>query len=94
MLFNYYFFVVVFCGQEGFEEFLLTDYLEYILQEQNECDSFGIKKVSWAEVVKRPRIKRESNPMKCGANNHTTGLAVAALALYIRYLQNRLQKKK
>ncbi|KAF2890697.1 hypothetical protein ILUMI_15476, partial [Ignelater luminosus] len=75
------------CGQEGFQEFLLKEYLEYILQEQNECGGFRDNKhVSWKEVAEKQRIKRESGPMKCGANNHTTGLATEVLSLYIRLL--------
>ncbi|KAF2893343.1 hypothetical protein ILUMI_12829 [Ignelater luminosus] len=86
-LFDLFLEQIALCGQEGFEEFLLDEYLEYILQEQNECGGFGNKHVSWKELAEKQRIKRESNPMMCGANSHTTGLATAALALFIRLLE-------
>ncbi|KAF2889853.1 hypothetical protein ILUMI_16320 [Ignelater luminosus] len=82
------------CGLEGYAEFLQKRYLEHVLQQQNKFGGFGVKEVDLKELARKQRIKKESNRMMYGANNHTTGLATEVLALYIRFLLKKLIRNK
>lgn len=82
ILFNYLInqILVFFCGLEGYEEFFEKKWLIQILSWQNPHGCYQ----STAQLS--PRVKRTSNVIDYGCSDHTTGLGMATISLYLNYL--------
>ncbi|KAB0795055.1 hypothetical protein PPYR_00635 [Photinus pyralis] len=74
---------VLLCGSEGFLEFFEVRWVEHVLSLQSRFGCFGILENEGVVV----RKKREANAIKFGCTDHTTGLAAAALSLFLRILR-------
>lgn len=71
---------IVLCGLEGFQEFLNEDWAEHILHIQRPAGCFGPSPPSTGR-----RSKREMNYLTNDCTDHTTGLGVAGLTLFLEY---------
>lgn len=70
---------MVLCGYEGYAEFLSKDWIEHVLQKQNEeLGCFSEKDIK--------RAKRDTNTLKNGCVDHLSGVGMALYGLVIRYL--------
>ncbi|XP_051169011.1 UPF0764 protein C16orf89 homolog isoform X2 [Leptopilina boulardi] len=75
---------VLLCGAQGYLEFINDHWLNIILnwQEPSGCFSASPK-------THKSRTRRSSNVIDFGCENHTTGLGVGTIALFIRhYIEN------
>ncbi|XP_043463011.1 UPF0764 protein C16orf89 homolog isoform X2 [Leptopilina heterotoma] len=81
---------VLLCGTQGYLEFLHNQWLNNILswQKPSGCyDAFSKK------YKHKSRKRRYSNKIDFGCEDHTTGLGVGSIALFIRhYIENNIDK--
>lgn len=75
----------VLCTYEGFSDFLKLDWLDYILTNQHASGCFP-STIPTNQSTENSIQKRETNELKDGCADHTTGLGAAILALYLDYL--------
>ncbi|KAG5895893.1 hypothetical protein JTB14_000507 [Gonioctena quinquepunctata] len=75
---------VVLCGMEGYSEFLNGKWLSQILKWQNKHGCY--------ESIARNISKRTSTIIDYGCSDHSTGLGAAALALFYRYLLEKIPR--
>ncbi|XP_015127886.1 UPF0764 protein C16orf89 homolog [Diachasma alloeum] len=67
------------CGMEGYSEFVTSHYKNLLLGLPNFLGCYSAR-----GYPRYYRTKRSSNPMDYGCDNHTSGVAAAALSLLLR----------
>ncbi|XP_011312444.1 uncharacterized protein [Fopius arisanus] len=71
------------CGMEGYSEFVTSRYKNFLLNQPNSLGCFSAS--GFRRNHRMSNIsKRSSNPMDFGCDNHTCGVAAAALSLLLR----------
>lgn len=70
--------LVLFCGLEGYEEFLISGFRSLVLKWKS---PYGCYKPDYVNFT-----KRTANRIDFGCTDHATGLGAAALALNLKYL--------
>lgn len=81
---------VLLCGSQGYLEFLHNHWMNTILswQKPNGCFNSSLKRHKH-----KSRKRRNSNKIGFGCEDHTTGLGVGSIALFIRhYIENNIDK--
>ncbi|XP_063978229.1 UPF0764 protein C16orf89 homolog [Diachasmimorpha longicaudata] len=69
------------CGMEGYSEFVTSHYKNLLLDLRNPLGCYSARGFQRKNYY---RSKRSSNPMDYGCDNHTSGVAAAALSLLLR----------
>lgn len=75
---------VLFCGLEGYEEFLTNAFRSLVLKWKS---PYGCYKPDYVNLA-----KRTANRIDFGCTDHATGLGAAALALNLKYLLQKAVK--
>ncbi|XP_050298579.1 UPF0764 protein C16orf89 homolog [Anthonomus grandis grandis] len=75
---------VLLCGYEGFQEFIQSNWLFYVLKSQRPSGCFSDDLTD----KKKSRLRRDLTYFEDGCNDHTTALGAAVLALYYNFVVN------